>query len=828
MKKLLHISLIPQLIVFFAGFTFLIFEISWNRLLSLYLGSTVFASTLVLATFMGGLGVGGVFWGRFVNKTTAPKNTLAILFAIIGITNLINYFLFSRGLEGLYETLSSSNYWLREVVVYGVSFTALIISTFFMGGILPVISKVIIRTDKEISHHMGHIYGLETLGSALGGLLTGFVFLGQFGQQATAFTGVGIMFLLTYPAFRFMALPKLPEEIQQKQNRTPNKKMNYQKPAAVLTFLCGLSVIALQIIWIRILKVYLTNTSYTFALIASLVIVGIFFGSWLYKKQATKKSIPPQRITQILMLMAALSIAGLVILLNLPEIMLIPLHDLFNTHFTRLLIIPAAVSIIVILPVSASSGYAFPFAIDLYTASVSQIGKNVGRIMLLNATGAFLGPLLAAFVLIPTIGAARSILIVAAILLAGIIFLRKTNLPVSKTQIIVSISTIVLLMLFIIGKLPMHILPPSFHAEKKEILYYSESIQGTLVVGEARNNRSSVKSTYVNNASVIGSSYDAIKAVKMVGHMPFFAGLQCDNALIVGFGIGVTTSAVAQHKQIQQIDCVELIPDLQEASRYYSGLNNNVLNDPRLTIHSGDGRHFLQATNKKYDFISSDPTHPVLGSGSLYTKSYFELYRKHLTPNGMVTQYLPLHKLNKNDLLGLIKTFHSVFPNSVVWLGHYHAILMGSMNTIEIDFNEWTKEIEVLGKDPYFYDNPYHLAASLIYDSQAIENFDTDIPINTDNLSYVEFFDFSVFKEENLPLNLAYLNFSRNGVWRVFKNVPDEMMLKRFIESNKIMTRGLEGMLRNDKRLLFNQLQKAIRINPENEELPFLMKLYSR
>jgi spermidine synthase len=448
--------------------------------------------------------------------------------------------------------------------------------------------------------------------------------------------------------------------------------------------------------------------------------------------------------------------------------------------------------------------------------------------MLLNATGAFLGPLLAAFVLIPTIGAARSILIVAAILLAGIIFLRKTNLPVSKTQIIVSISTIVLLMLFIIGKLPMHILPPSFHAEKKEILYYSESIQGTLVVGEARNNRSSVKSTYVNNASVIGSSYDAIKAVKMVGHMPFFAGLQCDNALIVGFGIGVTTSAVAQHKQIQQIDCVELIPDLQEASRYYSGLNNNVLNDPRLTIHSGDGRHFLQATNKKYDFISSDPTHPVLGSGSLYTKSYFELYRKHLTPNGMVTQYLPLHKLNKNDLLGLIKTFHSVFPNSVVWLGHYHAILMGSMNTIEIDFNEWTKEIEVLGKDPYFYDNPYHLAASLIYDSQAIENFDTDIPINTDNLSYVEFFDFSVFKEENLPLNLAYLNFSRNGVWRVFKNVPDEMMLKRFIESNKIMTRGLEGMLRNDKRLLFNQLQKAIRINPENEELPFLMKLYSR
>jgi spermidine synthase len=449
--------------------------------------------------------------------------------------------------------------------------------------------------------------------------------------------------------------------------------------------------------------------------------------------------------------------------------------------------------------------------------------------MWVNALGAFIGPAIAAFVLIPVAGAARSILLFVVFILAVIYLLsRRMNKAQRQHSAIISIGAGLVIIFILLSGMKMYILPPSFHVEDKEVVFYNEAMQGTIVVGEASGERFSVKSTYVNNASVIGSSYDAIKAVKMVGHMPFFAGLKCEKALIIGFGIGVTTSAIAVHDEIKRIDCVELVPGLQDAAVYYNDLNNNILKDKRLRIYGGDGRHFLQSSSEKYDLISSDPTHPVLGSGNLYTKEYFQLYKKHLTSNGMVTQYLPLHKLTQNDLLGLMKTFQSVFPNTVVWLGHYHAILMGSMNPVEIDFEQWQQRIAELPKDIYFYSNPYHLAASLIYDSKAIEQFDEQIRVNTDNKSYVEFFDFDVFRDENLPANLAYLNFSREGVWRVFNNVPDEMMLKRFVEGNKLMTRGLEGMLRNNRQLLFTQLQKAIRINPENEELPFLIKLYSR
>ena len=50
------------LVVFLAGFTFLIHEVVWHRLLSLVLGATVTAATLVLALFMAGFGVGAFAW----------------------------------------------------------------------------------------------------------------------------------------------------------------------------------------------------------------------------------------------------------------------------------------------------------------------------------------------------------------------------------------------------------------------------------------------------------------------------------------------------------------------------------------------------------------------------------------------------------------------------------------------------------------------------------------------------------------------------------------------------------------------------------------------
>ena len=452
----------------------------------------------------------------------------------------------------------------------------------------------------------------------------------------------------------------------------------------------------------------------------------------------------------------------------------------------------------------------------------------MGRVLLANTAGSVIGPLLAAFVLIPLWGAVLSVGFVILIVLSAVFFLSKPNLNIKSVALYkwpAGIAAIIILMV-IIARPEIPTLPPSFNKFKREIIAYKETLEGTYVVGKELSGKATILSTYVNNSSVIGNTYDAIKVVKMVGHLPFFTGLKCEKALVVGFGIGVTTSAIAAHPEVKHIDCIELVAGLKDAAKYYSHINYGIEKDPRLSISSGDGRHFLQSTRNKYDLISSDPTHPILGSGSLYTKEYFQLCRERLNPGGMVSQYLPLHKLTLDNFLGIIKTFYAVFPNATVWIGHYHAVLLGTNGSGNIDFENWSRNIETIGKDTYFYNNPYHLAACLVLDSVQVNKFPEDIRINTDNDPYTEFFKLSSFNEENLLENLKWINMNRGGVDRVFSNVPDIAQLKRFEQGNYLLTEVVYHYLQGDANRYIEILQQAIIANPEDEEYPFLIKFH--
>jgi len=408
-------------------------------------------------------------------------------------------------------------------------------------------------------------------------------------------------------------------------------------------------------------------------------------------------------------------------------------------------LLPSAAALIVVFPSAAASGFAFPLACRMYTTRERSISKDVGIVLMTNTIGSAIGPVVAAFIMIPVMGTVLAILAVLVVLAA--VALHILGRP-HRAALYVSSALLLAVLVF----LPViKLLPPSFSRFDRNVLFYRESVEGTLAVGQDPGAGQGTKHTYVNNSAVIGSSYDAIKVVKMVGYTPFFMGLECRDVLVVGFGIGVTTSAIASDPEVRSIECVELVEGLRDAAGFYRDLNRNVVGDPRLRIIPGDGRHYLQATSKTYDLISSDPTHPILGSGGLYTKEYFSLCREHLNPGGMVSQYLPLHKLRPVDFLGIIKTFHSVFPDCTIWLGHYHAVLLGSLRPIQIDFDDWSRRIAGVGQDIHFYADPYHLAANMILDGSVIEELATGLRVNTDDRSYTEFFSPACLGPVGLP-----------------------------------------------------------------------------
>ncbi|OQX79376.1 MAG: hypothetical protein B6D61_03715 [Bacteroidetes bacterium 4484_249] len=178
------------------------------------------------------------------------------------------------------------------------------------------------------------------------------------------------------------------------------------------------------------------------------------------------------------------------------------------------------------------------------------------------------------------------------------------------------------------------------------------------------------------------------------------------------------------------------------------------------------------------------------------------------------------------DFKGIIKTFRSVFPGATVWLGHTHAILVGSVEPLKIDFAEWEKNISKIGKDPVFYTNPYYLAATLMLDNNIIEQFSEDIEINTDDLSYLEFFSPSCFDKDNLNKNISFLSQNRADINRTFNNIDDSEKMQRFIEGNRYFIKSVEFFQNGEKQKSLNELRTAVKVNPENQEYPFLIKFY--
>jgi spermidine synthase len=482
---------------------------------------------------------------------------------------------------------------------------------------------------------------------------------------------------------------------------------------------------------------------------------------------------------------------------------------------------------LIVVPPAVFSGYAFPLACRMYAAGTGSLSRDVGVVLLVNTGGSVVGPLLAAFVLIPVLGAAWTVLVMVVLLAgAAVAIMRRLPVPRQATpERAVMIALLVVVIGMAMAQPDLRIVPPSFSRFGREILFYRESTEGTLIVGKDRGTRSEAMYSYVNNAAVIGSSYDAVKAVKMIGHFPFFLGHDARDVLVIGFGIGVTTSAIAAHPGVSSIECVELVDGLRDAAAYYRDLNRNVVADPRLTFIAGDGRHYLQRTPRKYDLISCDPTHPVFGSSSLYTREYFELCREHLNPGGVVSQYLPLHKLRTAEFLGLIGTFHDVFPNSALWLGHYHAVLVGSLEPLPVDFTAWSAAVDAVGKDKDVYLESYHCAASLVLDSDAMARLTAGHPRNTDDRSPTEFFAPGSLDEGNLAANLRYLAANRVDTGTIYRDVPDPDRLARHVAGNRLLTESLLAKLDGDSPRSLELLRKAVEACPEDRELPFLIQL---
>ncbi len=815
-----------KLAFFLSGCAGLVYEVIWVKKLTLVFGTTTIATAIVVSSYMAGLGLGSIFWGRRADRSEQPLKMLGLLETGIGFSSLIILFVLQR-IDFIYRAIYqifASGMAMTIVIIALLAFIVMFIPAFLMGGTFPVISKTYITRSHDIGKGVGILYALNTLGGVIGAGLAGFIAIRSVGFIATNICAVIINIAIgTIMLILSSSLSPLPAAEQVKQRSDRGENISGPLPLVLaVALVTGFVGLGLEILWVRCLSIFLANTTYTFTVVLIVYLSGVFAGSILYSRFLSRSA-------GNLALLAILCTAiGLFVIINvlltrgLPAV-LFAMSGIMEVPVLRVILPSFILALILMFVPTFIMGITFPALCAAYIKSLKTIGSRLSIIYLANAIGSIAGPLIAGLVLIPVLGVVKSMIALAFIILAAGIALQVSMLRSGITAKAkwIGAQAVMVLVSVIISVASMksaQILPPSLmHTRTRadRILYYKETLDGTVVASEDR--YTGIRACHVNNSAVIGTTYDAMKVVKMLGHVPCIINPRAKRALVIGFGVGITTSSLAQHP-LEAIDCVEICPGVRSAAKYFSDYNRNVDRDPRIRFLSGDGRNHLLVTRDLYDIISCDPTHPTLGSGNLYTREYFELCKSHLSGQGVFCQYLPLHKLSPEEFKTAVMTFASVFPHSSVWLAHSHAIMVGTVNALQIPFSD-LQSFTASGLDDILTD-PYLLAVSFILDQDGVTRLCRDEPaLNTDDRPVLEYFTAVSFKKENWQLNIESIMTERSDVNSVITSIADQAILKQYLAGQSCFIKGLKFMNQSNQARMIEEFKKAAAVNPGNVEI---------
>ncbi|XP_069678479.1 spermidine synthase [Periplaneta americana] len=123
---------------------------------------------------------------------------------------------------------------------------------------------------------------------------------------------------------------------------------------------------------------------------------------------------------------------------------------------------------------------------------------------------------------------------------------------------------------------------------------------------------------------------------EMISFLPLCSHPSPKKVLIVGGGDGGVAREVAKHPDVESIVQVEIDSHVLEVSKKYLPFMGVGLNNPKLTLHVGDGFRFMAQHRQEFDVIITDSSDPVGPAVCLFEQSYFELMRDALKPGGII------------------------------------------------------------------------------------------------------------------------------------------------------------------------------------------------
>jgi spermidine synthase len=740
------IFLISIYVAFFAsGASSLIAEVTWNRMLIVVVGNSMSATAMILVVFMGGLGLGSYVGGKIFGKRRVSLVPYLLLEIAIGIYVLLSPSLFEV-VSHLFTSLAESVNARASLTIIRivVSLAALFLPAFLMGATFPaMISGAAPDSPSQRTARTGYLYSINTLGAAVGCFVAGYHLLFEFGVQTTLTCAFGLYIVAALCALgantvakskpREVAAPPLPA------GRNPTVDGRLRRFLNSATFGIGFVALAYEVLLARLGILYLGNTVSVFPLVLTGFLLGTgisaVLGTWLYGvlRRNTNSS-------NSLFGFTALA-AGAFVLVT-PYLLLtdwVVSTDQLARIADASLRNPLPILAIIVAP-TILIGALLPLAIRmLQPEERGEATREAATLYALNTAGGLLGAGLANHYLVPLIGIQGALICLASICAAvGVINLLSPGRSFRRWS--VAVLSVASLPVILAAALPKMMdlyagkIAESTRARSAEVRFIHEGRAATIAVLDQRDpQKGTYRDMYLNGVEEASTRYWHTQLFKLLGIFPVLAheSDKPKEVLVIAFGAGITAGSVLASDQVSSLDAVDLNPDVEDINNLFTDVNGDVFHKSRFHFHNDDGRNYLVTSNKRYDVIITDSTHPrAYDSWILYTEEFYQAVQERLLPGGVFAQWVPVLGSMQGDLFRIhLNTFRRVFPNSTFWYVYGSERLQQQLDQLP----EWFRAEE------YQIDTVARIAGFFWLDEPAmVRMIGRETRVNTDDLHYFD------------------------------------------------------------------------------------------
>jgi spermidine synthase len=735
---------VARLLLFLSGSTALAFQTLWVKQLTLVVGVEVFAVSIGVAAFFAGLAAGSAVLGLWVDRGGNPLRWYAGFEAGVAVLGLATTLLLPRA-PGAFVWLDS----LVGPLAWLLPGLLVALPAFFMGGTLPAAMRSLAPVEQALGRESGALYAWNTAGAVSGALAMPFMLVPLLGVR-----GAGLA-----AAAACLATAALAAWLARDAGITsPARRANGASPAQGASgrgFLLGLVLYACaggiamgyEVLWSQIVAPLTSTRGAAFAMVLSVYLLGLALGSAAWSRIADRVA---DRWAAFGLLVAT---AGLLALLTYATLgpwladaqsaLGQAVARLSGSHalgmYSRFLL----AALVVVLPATLALGAAFPAAVRL-TGEAARAGTSVGRVTAWNLAGAITGTLAVGFVLVPSLGLARTLFLLAV--LAAVVGVIATAASPRRGAATIAVSLALLAVISAAAlQLPRDKLGTLLADLRGGRLdFYAEGAGGAVAVLEQSTPAGSFRRLYVSGVSNSGDSLASRRYMRLQALLPLLLHTgEPRSAMVIALGTGITCGALLADPDLERRRCVELLPEVVDAAGRFQG-HYDVTADGRVEIRVGDGRHELLRGPETWDLITLEPPPPsAAGVVNLYSREFYELAKRRLAPGGMVAQWWPLPTQNLEDSRSLVRSFVDAFPYVGLWTTEVHEMLLiGSMTPMPLDVAQVTRRFDRPGVSAALrevgVDSSAAALATWVTDRDGLLAFVGDAPPVTDDRPRIE------------------------------------------------------------------------------------------